>query len=109
MRTSVSGALEAQVLGADGKVVAESEPLRGDKTLARIAWKGRADLAAFAGQPVRFRFRLRSGSLYAFWVSPDESGASHGYVAGGGPGFTGARDTVGIEAYAAAAPILRGN
>jgi hypothetical protein len=41
------------------------------------------------------RFYLRNGALYAFWVSPEESGASHGYVAAGGPDFTGPRDTVG--------------
>ena len=44
------------------------------------------------------RFHLKNGSLYAFWVSPDESGASHGYVGAGGPGFTGPRDTVGRNA-----------
>jgi hypothetical protein len=44
---------------------------------------------------VRFRFHLRQGSLYAFWVSPERNGASHGYVAGGGPGFSGPTDTVG--------------
>ena len=27
--------------------------------------------------------------------SPDESGASHGYVAAGGPGFTEPKDTIG--------------
>ena len=51
-----------------------------------------------AGRPVRFRFHLRHGKLYSFWVSPDESGASRGYVAAGGPGFPGAVDTVGIQA-----------
>jgi hypothetical protein len=51
---------------------------------------------------LRFRFYLKRGSLYAFWVSPDESGASLGYVAAGGPGFTGPRDTVGMAAYQAA-------
>jgi hypothetical protein len=60
-----------------------------------IKWKGVADLSALGGQPVRFRFHLQNGSLYAFWVSPDASGASHGYVAAGGPGFTGAQDTTG--------------
>ena len=47
---------------------------------------------------VRFRFHLRNGELYAFWVSPEASGASHGYVAAGGPGFTGMTDTVGARA-----------
>ena len=50
-------------------------------------------------KPVRFRFHLTNGALYAFWVSPDASGASRGYVAAGGPGFTGATDTVGKAGY----------
>ncbi|MDY0169522.1 MAG: hypothetical protein RBS80_23470 [Thermoguttaceae bacterium] len=29
------------------------------------------------------------------YFSPDASGAGHGYVAAGGPGFTGPTDTVG--------------
>ena len=48
-----------------------------------------------SGKPVRFRFHLSNGSLYSFWVSPDKSGASHGYVGAGGPGLTGPTDTVG--------------
>jgi hypothetical protein len=61
------------------------------------------DLSKWSGQRLRFRFTLRNGALYAFWVTPDESGASHGYVAAGGPGFTGSTDTEGIRAYQAAA------
>jgi hypothetical protein len=48
---------------------------------------------------VRVRFRLRHSQLYSFWVSPDGSGASYGYAAGGGPGITASRDTVGDAAY----------
>ncbi|HQM50490.1 MAG TPA: hypothetical protein PLJ71_17510 [Candidatus Hydrogenedentes bacterium] len=73
----------------------ECVPVTADSTCGEVAWKSGGDLAAFAGKPVRFRFHLKQGSLYAFWVSPDESGASHGYVAAGGPGFTGPTDTVG--------------
>ena len=58
-------------------------------------WDGAQDLSDLAGKPVRFRFHLSNGDLYAFWVSPDTSGASYGYVAAGGPGFSGAMDTVG--------------
>jgi hypothetical protein len=68
-------------------------PLVGDKTAAPVTWRGAADLSALAGQPVKFRFELTNGSLYAFWVSPDRAGASHGYVAAGGPSFHGPRDT----------------
>ena len=62
-----------------------------------ITWNGgRADLSSLAGKPVRFRFYVSgAGRVYSFWVSPDVSGASHGYVAGGGPDLTGPADTVG--------------
>jgi hypothetical protein len=70
-------------------------PITGDSTCHQVRWEGIEDLSQLAGRPVRFRFHLRGGSLYSFWVSPDESGASYGYVAAGGPGFTGHRDTVG--------------
>ena len=98
------GELRVEVLGADGKVI---EPLTrqnsvavgADKMLQRVDWKGVKDLSTVAGRPVRFRFHLRNGRLYAFWVSPEKSGASHGYVAAGGPGFTGPTDTVGSGAY----------
>ena len=86
------------------------EPIRSDSTIQRVTWKGASDLSALAGKPVRFRFHLKDGSLYSFWVSPDETGASHGYVAAGGPGFTGDKDTVGAAAYEAANAVTnRGN
>ena len=66
--------------------------------LTEMAWHGGKDLSELAGQPVRFRFRLTDGSLYAFWVSLEKSGESHGYVGSGGPGFTGPTDTLGIKA-----------
>jgi len=93
------GELRVEVLDESGEVIkgfgrAACKPLRGDKTLMPVRWGGR-NLSKLAGKPVRFRFHLRGGSLYAFWVSPDKSGASHGYVAAGGPGFTGTTDTIG--------------
>ena len=69
-----------------------------DSTLAEVKWQGSSDLASLAGKPVRFRFHLARGRLFAFWVSPKATGASHGYVAAGGPGFTGPTDTVGMAA-----------
>ncbi len=60
-----------------------------------MQWSPSADLGSLAGQPVRLRFHLANARLCAFWVSPEDSGASHGYVAAGGPGFTEARDTIG--------------
>jgi hypothetical protein len=66
-----------------------------DSTRHAVQWKGADDLSQLAGKSVRFSFEFSGGELYAFWISPDRSGASHGYVAGGGPGFTSNRDTVG--------------
>jgi hypothetical protein len=102
------GELAAEVLGEDGRPLepfsrANCRAVRADKTLAEVTWTGADDLGAASGKTVRFRFYLRSGSLYAFWVSPERSGASRGYVAAGGPGFTGPTDTVGEAAYTAAA------
>jgi hypothetical protein len=77
----------------DGLGRADCVPDRADRTLQAVTWK-RPTLAAAAGKPVKFRFHLKDGRLHAFWVSPVPSGASHGYVAAGGPGFTGPTDTV---------------
>ena len=108
------GELRVEVLDRDGKVIApftaaNANVVRGDKTLLKIDWKGGADLSRLAGQPVRFRFHLMIGALYAFWVSPESTGASNGYIAAGGPGFTSNKDTVGTAAYEAAArlPVVR--
>lgn len=101
------GELAAEVVGEDGKIIepfsrANCRAVQADKTLQALTWKGSEDLAPVGGRPVRLRFFLRSGALYAFWVSPEKSGASGGYVAAGGPGFTGPTDTVGEGAYRAA-------
>lgn len=52
-------------------------------------------MTAVPTAPVKFRFHLKKSRLFAFWVSPEKSGASHGYVAAGGPGFTGLVDDRG--------------
>lgn len=98
-----NGELQAEILNARGEMIQPFSfencvPVKGDKTLEPVRWNGATDLSAVVGKPVQFRFRLRGGRLYSFWVSPDESGASHGYVAAGGPGYTGPLDTVGRAA-----------
>ena len=91
------GELRVDVLDRDGRVIApyaaaDCEPLREDSTRARVAWAGAPDLAAVAGEPVRFRFHLTRGRLYAFWVAGSRNGASRGYVGAGGPAFKGIVD-----------------
>jgi len=77
-----------------GLTRAECIPVRADGTRQAIRWKT-GELAHVAGRAVKLRFELKDGRLYAFWVSPEKTGASHGYVAAGGPGFAGAVDTAG--------------
>jgi len=96
---AAEGSLEVELLDQDGNLLETSLPIQGDATLLRVKWKQWADLAGASGKPVRFRFRVTNGDLYSFWVSPSASGASQGYIAGGGPGLTGPTDTVGKEAY----------
>ncbi len=97
---AASGELRVEILDEGGKTIAPFTsaacvPVRGDKTAAPVAWNGVQDLGMLANRPVRFKFQMTNGSLYAFWVSADASGASRGYVAAGGPGFTGPIDIVG--------------
>jgi hypothetical protein len=109
------GQLQAEVLDEQDNVIppfsrANCAGVSGDKTRMPVTWrratmlpwwKRTEDLSALRGRTVKLRFYLRGGSLYSFWVSPEPTGASHGYVAAGGPGFTGPVDTVGGKATAA--------
>lgn len=74
-------------------------PVSVDSTIQQVIWKKAENLSQLKNQKVRFRFYLEKGDLFAFWVSPDKSGASMGYNAAGGPGFTGGIDTEGTNAY----------
>jgi hypothetical protein len=94
---SPQGELRAEVLDPGGRIIApfsleNCEPVSADRTLQAISWRGAPDLSALRGKPVKFCFHLTHGQLYSFWVSPEKSGASHGYVAAGGPSLSGDRD-----------------
>ncbi len=98
------GELRVEVLDGDGNVIApfareQCLPVRADSTLQNVRWRGAADLSPVAGKPVSFCFVLRRGRLFSFWVSPDSKGASGGYVAAGGPAYTGPTDTVGSSPH----------
>ena len=91
------GELRVEVLDEKGRAIApftgaSCRPLAVDSTRIQVRWEGADDLAGLRGRPVCFRFHLRGGALYAFWVSPSTTGASRGFVAAGGPGLAGAVD-----------------
>ncbi len=86
------GELRAEVVDESGRPIPgftakDCLPVSGDKTLAPVQWKSGKDLGKLSGKPVRFRFEVKNARLYSFWVSSEESGASRGFVAAGGPGF----------------------
>ena len=99
------GDLRVEILDDTGDPIepytlANCLPVTTDGTLETVTWNGSDEVSALRGRTVRFRFVLRQAALYAFWVSRDATGRSDGYVAGGGPGFTGMTDTVGRGALA---------
>lgn len=91
VNADVKGTLAVEVLDANG------QPLEGftrkdcivmkkaDKTKQRISWKRNPDVASLIGQTVRLKFYLDNADLYAFWISPWQTGESRGYTGGGGP------------------------
>lgn len=93
---NLNGEARVEVLDEKGKVLRNSQTMSGDQTRLKVTWSDasdKSDLSDLSGRPVKFRFHLMQGSLYAFWVTPDENGASNGYVGAGGPAFNGVRDT----------------
>ncbi len=97
------GTLQAEILNQEntplpGFTLSDCLPTQTDSTIHRIQWQNNKSLEKLAGKTLKIRFTLKKAKLYAFWISPDKNGASHGYVAAGGPGFTGLIDTVGTKA-----------
>ena len=66
--SSTGSLMSVAVLGTDGKIVAQSQPIRSDGVAQRLLWKDRKDLADWVGKPVRLRFTLRYAKLFAFQV-----------------------------------------
>lgn len=108
--SAANGNLRVEIQDQSGTVIPpytleNCQAVTFDSTLAQVSWKGAQSLDAIKGKVIRFQFTLTNASIYAFWVSRDNSGRSDGYVAGGGPGYTGMTDTVGKAALKAAAPL----
>ncbi len=89
VNANVRGMLQVEILDASGEPIDgfgkhDIKLLKGfNSTKMRVC-----DVSSLAGRAVRFRFTMREGDLYAFWVSPWASGESRGYTAGGGPGLS---------------------
>ena len=97
INADAQGAVRVEMLDREGKTIAGFEanrclPITGDRTTHAVSWMGGATISRLANTTVRFKFVLDRAHLYAFWVSPSARGESRGYLAAGGPGFSGSRD-----------------
>jgi hypothetical protein len=97
-----SGELRVEVITSSGEILIpftrkNCRRIRADSCCEHVTWNGAEDLVRLRETPVSLRFYLANAQLYSFWISASKSGASHGYVAAGGPGFTGSIDTVGLN------------
>lgn len=93
------GRMQVEVCSEQGEPIpgftkGECRPLATDSTSEMVRWEGGRSLEGLTGRPVRFRFWLTGGDLYSFWTSGSARGESGGYVAAGGPGFGGPRDSL---------------
>ena len=91
-----NGSLKAEILDENGNVfdgfsLDDCQGVSGNKTKIEVKWN-RGNIKLLAGKIVRFRFVLEHAQFYSFWVSPSSRGESNGFVAGGGPDYSGPQD-----------------
>jgi len=75
--TSAGGTVKVEMLDASGKPIdgfteADSDEINGNHIRVFVTWRGRPDVGALAGKPVRLRFVMRDTDLYAFRFVPAE-------------------------------------
>ena len=94
---TVKGELRAEIQDKSGRPIdgyslQNCVPVTVDSTRQMVSWQGSDDLSILAGKSLRMKFSVSEGKLYSFWVSKNVSGTSNGYVAAGGPGYSGPVD-----------------
>lgn len=92
VNANVVGDLKVELLNADGTAIsgftkADCKPITGDGVKRKVEWNGNSNLASLKGIDIKVRFYLTDGEIFSFWVSPESTGESRGYTAGGGPGL----------------------
>jgi hypothetical protein len=69
--TSSAGSARVALFDTNGKplpgyAVADCDVILDNNVRHPVTWKGKSDVSALAGKPVRLRFEMRSAKLYAF-------------------------------------------
>ncbi len=62
------GELSAEVCDNQGKVLAKSEVVKGDRSQVELRWQ-QGNLVELKQQTVSLRFKLRNASLYSYWLA----------------------------------------
>jgi len=73
--TSAGGAARVALCGLDDQPIAghsfdDCDEIYGDQIDRIVTWRGGADIAALAGQPIRMQVRLHNADLYALQFGP---------------------------------------
>lgn len=68
LKSSEEGQATVEVLDENQTLLAESETVVGNGVRLPVRWKALENLKAWTGQTVRFKFRLRHASLFAFEI-----------------------------------------
>jgi hypothetical protein len=63
---AASGIIRVLMIGADGNVLAESQPISENITDGKITWTGQDSIERQIGRDLRLRFEIRNATLYAF-------------------------------------------
>lgn len=71
VNTSAPGEGRVGILDAEGKPIPgfemeNCEIINGDYLAKAVSWKGKNDVSALAGKPIRLRFEMRGTKLYSF-------------------------------------------
>ena len=98
VNANVSGSLKVELLNEDGSVITgfskdDCKTVTGDSVKQRVEWNGNATLASLKDKNIKVKFYVTDGEIFSFWLSPQSTGESYGYTAGGGPGL----DSSGID------------
>ena len=94
---SSNGVIKVEILGEDGIPISPFTAsnclnVSVDSTNHMVQWSETSNVSCLRGVPVRFKFWVTNANMYSFWVSATIDGKSNGYVAAGGPGFSGPLD-----------------
>ncbi len=74
-RTKAGGELRVEIQDPSGQPLegfslADCQPLSGDEIEQPVAWNSNGGLKKLAGRPIRLRFVLKAGDLYAYQFRP---------------------------------------